>query len=267
VQERGRRQPRHQRRVLDRVPHPVAAPVELVVGPARAQHDPEAERAPGGQGERPRRPDPLRVEPARDQGRHRERERDGEQRVARIEHRRVDHHPGVAQQRVQPGALADHPRRARERRLGEHQQGCEERAEPEQDRGGVGRQHPQPVAREEQDQARPGAEQEQPQQQRALLRGPHGRQPVEQRRRRRGVRGDDRELEVRAHERGLQQHERDRAGQRHRVHGAAPGRDPLPPARARAVQRRRDAVERAGEGDDQAGLARDEHVTSGSCPP
>ena len=83
VQERGRGQPRHQRRVLHRVPHPVAAPVELVVGPARAEHDPEAERAPGGERERARGADPLRVQPARDQRRHRERERDREQRVAR----------------------------------------------------------------------------------------------------------------------------------------------------------------------------------------
>ena len=41
VQERGPDQPRHQRRVLDRVPAPVAAPAELAVRPAGAEQDPD----------------------------------------------------------------------------------------------------------------------------------------------------------------------------------------------------------------------------------
>ena len=51
VQERGPRQPRHQRRVLDRVPGPVPAPSELGVGPARAEQEAEAEERPGDQRE------------------------------------------------------------------------------------------------------------------------------------------------------------------------------------------------------------------------
>ena len=66
VQERGADQPRHQRRVLDRVPSPVAAPAELGVRPARAEHDPDAEAQPRRQRERPHRAQPVAAEPARD---------------------------------------------------------------------------------------------------------------------------------------------------------------------------------------------------------
>ena len=147
--------------------------------------------------------------------------------------------------------------RAVERRLEEHEQRGEERAEAEQHGGRVRRDLAQPVPGEEQDQARPQRQQQQPQQQRALLRGPHRGRAVEERRRGRGVVGDEREREVRAQERDLEDHERDRRGAGQRVDRAAAGGDPLAPARARAVERRADAVEADGERDDQAGLARD----------
>ena len=67
VQEGGADQPRHHRRVLDRVPAPVAAPAELGVRPARAEQDPDREEDPGDQREAAGDPDPARVEPARDQ--------------------------------------------------------------------------------------------------------------------------------------------------------------------------------------------------------
>ena len=131
VQERRADQPRHQRRVLHRIPGPVAAPAELGVGPAGAEQDPDPEEEPGGERERPREPDPLRVQPPRDQRADRERERHREQRVARVQHRGVDHHARVAQQRVEPGALGHHGRRAVERVLQEHQQRQEEDGEAE----------------------------------------------------------------------------------------------------------------------------------------
>ena len=45
VGQRGGRQPRHQRGVLDRVPAPVAAPAEGLVGPVAAEHDRQPEGA------------------------------------------------------------------------------------------------------------------------------------------------------------------------------------------------------------------------------
>ena len=57
----------------------------------------------------------LGVEAAGDQGADRERERDREDDVARVEHRRVDHHARVAEQRVEADALGRHRAEAGER--------------------------------------------------------------------------------------------------------------------------------------------------------
>ena len=43
----------------------------------------------------------------RDQRGHRERERDGEADIAEVEHRRMDHHRPVLQQRIEAVAVAD----------------------------------------------------------------------------------------------------------------------------------------------------------------
>src|SRR3990167_4252836 len=47
VDEGRRCEPRHERRVLDRVPRPVSAPSELEVGPARPQQEPHTQEGPG----------------------------------------------------------------------------------------------------------------------------------------------------------------------------------------------------------------------------
>ena len=59
VQVGGAGEPRQERRVLDRVPGPVAAPAEHLVGPPRAEHDADGQEAPGEQ-----RPPPGLDEPA-----------------------------------------------------------------------------------------------------------------------------------------------------------------------------------------------------------
>ena len=170
---------------------------------------PDAEEQPGGERERARAADPLRPQPPRDQRADRERERHREERVARVEHRRVDHHARMAQQRVEPGALGRRRGQRDERRLEEHEQPAEEGAEAEQHGRRVGGDLAQPAARAKQDRAAPQRQQQHPQQQRALLRGPDRGQPVEQRRRGRGVGRDQLEGEVRAHERQLQDQHRD----------------------------------------------------------
>ena len=159
-----------------------------------------------------------------------ERERDREQRVPRVQHRRVEHHRRVAQQRVQPEALGRHRAGARERRLEEDQQAAEEGREPEQHGGRVGGDLARPPPGEEQDRARPHAQQQHPQQEGSLLGRPDRGRPVERRRRRGGVRGDQLRGEVRAQERQLEQQEADGQGARQRIDRAAPGVDPGPPA-------------------------------------
>ena len=136
---------------------------------------------------------------------------------------------------------------------------AEERAEAEQHGGRVGRDLAQPAAREEQDRAAPQREQQHPQQQRALLRRPHRGQPVEQRRRRGRVARDEREREVRADERRLQDRHRHDQQPGERVDGAAAGGDVLAPAGARAVERGADAVDADRQRGDQAEEAGERH--------
>ncbi len=182
-----------------------------------------------------------------------------EQRVPRVQHRRVDHHARVAQERVEARPLERRDREHVERRLHEDEQAAEERAEAQQHRRRVRRDLAHAPAREEEHEARPDRQHEEPQEQRALLRGPRRGHLVEERRGRRRVRRDDREGEVRPQERDLQDREGRRRQARQRVHGAAARHHPVLPAAARAVDRRRDAVQGDGEAEDQAGASEGRH--------
>ena len=53
MEQRRTGEPRHQRGVLDRIPEPVAAPAELVIGPVRAAGDAERQAHPGAEHPRP----------------------------------------------------------------------------------------------------------------------------------------------------------------------------------------------------------------------
>ena len=99
MQERGRREPRHQRRVLDRVPRVVAAPADLLVRPVRAEQLADAERRPRDERPAPRRDEPALVGAAREQRADRERERHREADVAEVEQRRVREHVRVLEAR------------------------------------------------------------------------------------------------------------------------------------------------------------------------
>ena len=109
VDQRGADQPRHERRVLHRVPEPPAAPAQLVVGPPASRARCRGEEHPGHGGPRPRPARPRRIEPARQQCGDREGERHREADVAHVEHRRVDHHARVLQQRIEVAALGRRP--------------------------------------------------------------------------------------------------------------------------------------------------------------
>ena len=213
-----------------------------------------------------RRADPVGVHAPHGERPDGEREGHRPQRVPRVEHRGVDHHARVAQERVEPGALRRGLRQGVKRRDREDEQRGEEGTEAEQDRRRVGRDVAQAPAHEEEHEARPQRQQPHPEQQRALLGGPRRRRAVEGRRRGRRVGGDDLEVEVRAQEGDLEDRE-GRCGQhRQAVDRAAPGVDPVAPSRERAVQGGADAVAARREGEEQAGLAYRGHEIRSAMP-
>src|SRR5207253_4774561 len=62
VEERRGGEPRHERRVLHRIPRPVAAPAEDVVAPPAADQEPEREEVPGDDRPAARQRDPRSEE-------------------------------------------------------------------------------------------------------------------------------------------------------------------------------------------------------------
>ena len=108
VQVGGHHQPRHEGGVLDRVPRPVAAPSQNLVGPARTEQIAEREKEPRKDRPAARGANPSVVELARDERAAGERERHRRADVAGVERRRMDRHPVVLQQRVEVGAVRRH---------------------------------------------------------------------------------------------------------------------------------------------------------------
>ena len=181
-----------------------------------------------------------------------ERERHREQRVPRVEHRGVDHHRGVAQQRVQARRPRRAPPRGHERRRGEHQQAGEERGEARRAPRWRRRDVAHPLARQEQHQARPHRQQPDPQQQRALLRAPDRGHLVEGRRGRRLCEATVANVKSSRSEGDLEDPHRDRQHAGQRVDRAARRRRdvaPLHAARRRCPRRpRRGRRRRRGSG-------------------
>ena len=101
MDEGGSGKPWHQRRVLDRVPEPKAAPAQRIVGPVRTHRDAEGEEPPGDQSERPDETRPGRVDAAFDQRRRCERENDREADIAEVQQRRMDREAGILKDRVE----------------------------------------------------------------------------------------------------------------------------------------------------------------------
>ena len=179
VEERGRGEPRHQRRVLDRIPGVVAAPADLDVRPVGADQLPDAEERPRGERPAARGDDPALVGAAGEERAHRERERNGEPDVAEVQERRVGEHVRVLEARDHPSAV--HGRRLdaeRARDEAEHER--EEDGDQPEDRHRPGDQLPR-AAVEPHGEPRVAREHEQPEQQRAFLAAPEGRERVSQR--------------------------------------------------------------------------------------
>ena len=101
VQKSGAGQPGHEGRDLDRVPAPVAAPAENVISPAAAEHQAEGQEQPGPQGPAAGEAYPAIVGAACDQRGDGESVRDNEGDKSKIQHRGMDDHARMAQERVQ----------------------------------------------------------------------------------------------------------------------------------------------------------------------
>ena len=181
VEKGGAREPGHQARVFNRVPAPVSSPSQHAVGPVRAEKDPAGEEQPGHHRPAARDVDPFLAGVAHHQRAERKRERHRKSEIPEIEHRRVDHHLGILQQRVQAEAvLREGAGLDRKRGCGEVQQQKEEHLDAGKDGGGVGGEpHIHAVAHPEHKAV--GGQQPRPQHKRALLAGPERRELVRSR--------------------------------------------------------------------------------------
>ena len=174
------REPGHQGGVLHRVPAPVAAPAEGLVGPVAAEHDGGAEAAQGQQHPRQRNLGPLVVtlHPERGDGKCERHRRRG---VADEHDRRMDHHPRVLQQRVH--ALPVHRRQGCRQSLVEAERVLSDQQQDQRQQGQVVDHHDPRLVRARklhQGQAEEHPP-EDPQQEAALLSGPERGDQVVQR--------------------------------------------------------------------------------------
>ena len=172
VDERGAREPRHERGVLDRVPEPPAAPAELVVGPVGAERDAEREEHPGGRRPRTHPAGPGGVKTTGDERGDREGERHGEAHVAQIEERRMEDHARVLQQRIEVRALGGRREEAQERVGGEQHEEEEAHADEAEHARHAGDHLGGQAAGAEGDRGAPPSERHRPEEDRAFVRAP-----------------------------------------------------------------------------------------------
>ena len=123
MKKRRRREPWHQRGVLDRVPEPPSAPAELVIGPPAAERDSGRQRTPGRRHPGPHMARPVAVDAALDEPGDGEGEGKRQSDIADIECRRVKRQPRVLEDRVQAAAVQRRGFKPRERVRGEKAEG------------------------------------------------------------------------------------------------------------------------------------------------
>jgi len=106
VKESSGHQPGHQRGVFDRVPSPVSAPRENLIGPPAAEHDAESEKGPGDDCGPVASAQPFRSGNLEGEGAYRIREGNGETHVSDVEKWWVDrHHEMILKKRIRSGAV------------------------------------------------------------------------------------------------------------------------------------------------------------------
>ena len=179
VEERGRREPRHERGVLDRIPRVVAAPADLGVRPVRAEELADAEERPRCERPAAGGDDPPLVGAAGEERSHRERERDREPDVPEVEHRRVRKHVRVLEARHHPGSVGGR-RLLVERARDEAEHEGEEDGDEAED-GDRPRDELALAAVEPDSESRVAREDDEPQQERAFLSSPERRERVAER--------------------------------------------------------------------------------------
>ena len=220
MQKGGGGQPGQQRRVLHRVPAPIAAPAEHVIRPPHAEQQPDRLDAPRRQHPAADGAQPAGIEPAGDHRGDGEGEGHGEAHVAHQQHRRMHQHAGVLQERVQAGAVAGRDAQAVERRRDEVEYQQEEALDAHQRGDDVGHQPGGRTAMREDGDTREEREHQRPIEQRAFLAAVEGRERVLPGHGAAGVLGDVAHAEV-VREEGCRQREGgDQQEGRDQQHGA-----------------------------------------------
>ena len=235
VDEGRGEEPGHEARVLDRVPAPVSAPAERLVGPVAAHQDRGSQRQEGQERPRKRPRDPA-VPALLPERRDRKGERDREGREPDEHDRRMDDHPGVLEERIQADAVL---RRGRGQQL-ERALLAEDRDDPEEGRE-VDDHHRGFLLLgappdEEPDDGAPEA----PQEEGALLAGPEGRDQEVERQVGRRVGVDVGHVEpVLQQERHQDRRRDDDAGRKRRVGRSREGQELLAPPVDQEIDERR----------------------------
>ena len=189
MDQRGADQPGQEGRVFHRIPEPPAAPAEHVIGPLRTHGDADGQADPGGRGPGPRPARPGRVESAVEQRRDGKGKRHRHAHIAHVEHRRVEHQARVLQHRVQVLAVGRNLGQARKRvRCDQHEQ-QETHGHQTEHAEHTRHHHVGQLAREDRHGHHPGAQHQQPQQQRALVTAPDRGDAVNGRQQRIGMLG------------------------------------------------------------------------------
>ncbi len=165
-------QPRHEGRVLHRVPEPPATPAEFVVRPPAPQCDADGEKHPGHGGPGTRPPRPGRVELAPKQRSDRKGKGNRKADVTHVQHRRVNDHSGILQQRIQVTPVGRGRQQALERvRREQHEQ--QEADRNQRHHAENARHHFEgQMAAEQRHRQHPPREHQHPQQQRAFVTTP-----------------------------------------------------------------------------------------------
>ena len=208
MNQRGADQPRHEGRVLHRIPEPPAAPAELVVRPPAAERDTDREKEPRERGPWPRPARPARIEAAFEHGGHRKGERHGEADITDVQHRRVHREREVLQHRVQVAAVRGCRRQPLERIRGQQDEEQEPGAHDAKDTQHACGERFRELPAEGRNRQRPGRERERPEHERSFMRAPYRREAVERRQRGVGVLRDIQHGKVIALERPGQHGER-----------------------------------------------------------
>src|SRR5215813_15536778 len=105
MQEGSSCEPREERRVLDWIPSPIAAPAQYRVCPVSTEENPAGEEAPGDHRPAARNVNPFLAGILHDQCAECKGKRHSESNVSEVQHRGMNHHLRILEQRIKPIAI------------------------------------------------------------------------------------------------------------------------------------------------------------------